>query len=201
MYLSCLPCLLTLYSTPQIVSTSLQDRRVKIPTCSSAKLPQLHPFIDTQKSPLSLYRSLGSLAKMPSPSTSHRPPHPGTKYSTTLHCSDCISQTHNKNHLSPTHKHKPKRTKTSKQKDEQFDLSTSDLAPPSILVKRSIKLVEAWLAECERAAARSERSDSDLDKGSMVSLWGKGVVRRPANDVAAFKVCQRDRWRREYEVE
>jgi hypothetical protein len=64
------------------------------------------------------------------------------------------------------------------------DLSGSDLDPSKYTIQRSIKLVEAWLEECERAVMlESENAGT----GSMVSLLGVGLVDRPALDVAVYR--------------
>lgn len=61
------------------------------------------------------------------------------------------------------------------------DLAGSDLDPPKSVMQRSVRMVEAWLEDCERAVA-SENSGS----GSMVSLLGVGLVDRPGLDVAVY---------------
>ncbi|KAE9366507.1 hypothetical protein N431DRAFT_548381 [Stipitochalara longipes BDJ] len=118
---------------------------------------------------------------------SAHPPHK-SKESTTVQCSDSISQTLKRHRRRPSsHQPKPRETKNKKSEESQLDLSGSDIAPPSIFVKRSIRLVEAWLEDCEKAVDRDERGGA----GSMISLWGVGVVERPALDVGAYRPVKR----------
>jgi hypothetical protein len=64
------------------------------------------------------------------------------------------------------------------------DLPGSDLNPPDFMIHRSIRLVEAWLDDCEEAMAiQFEYTPTS----SMVSLLGGGVIERPSLDVDSYQ--------------
>jgi hypothetical protein len=57
-----------------------------------------------------------------------------------------------------------------------LELSGSSLKPPPSMIQRSIRLVEAWIKDCEKAMA--EISEDNTTE-SMVSLLGGGITERP----------------------
>jgi hypothetical protein len=65
-----------------------------------------------------------------------------------------------------------KRTKS----DPSVELSGSSLNPPPFVIRRSIRLVEAWLKDCEKAMAEISLHNATE---SMVSLLGGGITERP----------------------
>ncbi len=56
------------------------------------------------------------------------------------------------------------------------ELSGSNLSPPPFIIRRSIRLVEAWMRGCEKSMPEISECNA---KESMVSLLGGGITERP----------------------
>jgi hypothetical protein len=67
------------------------------------------------------------------------------------------------------------------------DLPGSDIHPPSVNIRYSIRLVENWMRKNDSSVATYSRKD--LNNKSMVSVVGGGMSLRPAIDVGVWKAC------------
>lgn len=67
-------------------------------------------------------------------------------------------------------------SKKSTKSEPPLELSGSNLSAPPFIIRRSIRPVEAWMRDCEKAMA--EISEYNATE-SMVSLLGGGITERP----------------------
>jgi hypothetical protein len=68
------------------------------------------------------------------------------------------------------------KSKKTTRSEPPLELSGISLNPPPFLIRRSIRLVEAWIRDCDKAMAEVSHHNA---AGSMVSLLGGGITERP----------------------